>query len=165
MKRQITALLVHEERDSLSQLSQALHRQGVKTLRARTFQEAHDFLQRDPLPLLVFTDVNLPDGNWRDVIAATSVAAQPVNVIVVGPVVDVHLYVDTIEAGAFDFVTPPFTESALKHVVRCAAEHVLTRRALHAPGERVSVPVVGLSKSHAGEITGPGVARHALHAR
>ena len=46
----------------------------------------------------------------------------------VSRLVDVSLYVDTMEGGAFDFIVPPLSASELAHVVKCAVENVLNLR-------------------------------------
>jgi FixJ family two-component response regulator len=81
----------------------------------------------------------LPDGLWANVLALAAQAPQPVNVIVVARLVDTRLYVEAIEAGAFDFLAPPFVAADLAYVVRCAAENVLGRR--EAQGRVDSSPV------------------------
>ena len=83
-----------------------------------------------PAPL-VFTDTELPDGTWADILTVAERAACPVNVVVVARVVDTRFYVQAMEAGAFDFMVPPFNATDLTHVVRCAADNVLTRRAAY----------------------------------
>ena len=46
----------------------------------------------------------------------------------VSRLVDVSLYVDTMEGGAFDFIVPPLSANELAHVVKCAVENVLNLR-------------------------------------
>jgi len=77
----------------------------------------------------VFTDTELPDGTWANILAVAERAARAVNVVVVAPVVDTRFYVETIQAGAFDFIVPPLNAADLAHVVRCAGDNVLSRRA------------------------------------
>jgi FixJ family two-component response regulator len=80
------------------------------------------------LPLLVFTESELPDGNWADVVSLSARASSPISVIVMGQETDTNLYVSVIEAGAFDFMAPPFEALELAHVVRCAADNASARR-------------------------------------
>jgi FixJ family two-component response regulator len=77
---------------------------------------------------LVFTEAKLPDGTWADIVKLAIAAHKPVKVIVVSHFVDVDLYVDTMEAGAFDFIVPPLSASELTHVVKSAVENVLGLR-------------------------------------
>ncbi len=79
-------------------------------------------------PLLVFTDRQLPDGTWRDIVRLAESAHAPTSVIVVSRLTDVRLYVDAIEQGAYDFIVPPFEAAGLAHVVRCATAHTLDQR-------------------------------------
>ncbi len=128
MKEEISALLVHDEPEPLGTLDLALERQSVKTRRARTCQEAVRLLDGVDPPHLVFTETTLPDGTWDDVLSLAAKASQAVNVIVVARVADMRVYIDTIQRGAYDFITPPFVASDLTHVVRCAVENVRGRR-------------------------------------
>lgn len=128
MGEEIRALLLHSWRDPLRTLRQALDSQGVKTLQARNCAEATRLLQDSDPPPLLFTDTHLPDGNWADAIRIARKAPEPVSVIVVSRVVDVPLYVEALQSGAFDFISPPFEQAELAHVVRCAAANVEARR-------------------------------------
>lgn len=53
--------------------------------------------------------------------------------IVVGRIANVRFYVEVIEGGAFDFISPPFVGSDLAYVLRCAAKNVLSRRKVRGP--------------------------------
>jgi FixJ family two-component response regulator len=81
---------------------------------------------------LVFAEAKLPDGTWADIVKQARGARKPVKVIVVSRLVDVSLYVDTMEGGAFDFIVPPLSANELTHVVKCAVEKVLNLRRAHA---------------------------------
>jgi DNA-binding NtrC family response regulator len=127
----MTALLIHQNSDTLRQLKDALERQGLRVTQAESCAKAKRMLGGlKPAPL-VFTDTELPDGTWADILAVAERAACPVNVVVVARVVDTRFYVQAMEAGAFDFMVPPFNATDLTHVVRCAADNVLTRRAAY----------------------------------
>jgi DNA-binding NtrC family response regulator len=129
----ITALLVYENSDTLSSLENALRRQRVGVIQAESCAQAQRRLGGlNPAPL-VFTDTQLPDGTWADILALAEKAALPVNVIVVAPAVNTRLYVEAIESGAFDFVAPPFNAADLAYVVRCALDNALARRTARLP--------------------------------
>jgi DNA-binding NtrC family response regulator len=128
MTPNITAVLVYEESETLAVLEGALKLQCVRTLRANSRAEAKALLAGlSPAPL-VFTDVQLRDGNWTDILELAQNAAQPVNVIVVDRIADTRFYVDVIESGAFDFLAPPFNATDLAYVLRTAMENVTARR-------------------------------------
>ena len=132
MTEKIPVLLVHHNSETLAALKRALERQGMHVLQAESRAQAKRMLGGlDPVPL-VFTDTQLPDGTWADILAFAEKALQPVNVIVVARVVDTRFYVEAIETGAFDFIAPPFVDIDLAYVVRSALDNVVARRA-HPP--------------------------------
>jgi two-component system response regulator PilR (NtrC family) len=129
MMEGISALLIHENSDTLRALKRLLEGQGLRVTQAGSRARAKRMLGGlNPVPL-VFTDAQLPDGTWADILEMAEKAAMPVNVIVVARVVDTRFYVEAIEAGAFDFIAPPFNATDLAYVLRCAADNVIARRA------------------------------------
>ena len=132
MKEHIKALLVQARPDPLDALRLALEEQSVNIYTARNCAEAALALWSDRPPHLVFTEIQLSDGNWADILTLVSKASEPVNVIVMAPFADVNFYIQAIERGAFDFIVPPLSDPELLHVVSIAAENALTRRRQHA---------------------------------
>jgi DNA-binding NtrC family response regulator len=129
MTERIKALLVHHNSETLATLKGALERQGMYVIHAQSRAQAKRMLGGlDPVPL-VFTETQLPDGTWADILAVAGKAARPVNVIVVARVVDTRFYVEAIETGAFDFLAPPFNATDLAYVVRSAFDNAVARRA------------------------------------
>jgi DNA-binding NtrC family response regulator len=128
MRGEVTALLIFHNTKPYNDLEAALEKLAVRVGRAATIAEACLELSRANLPLLVFTESELPDGNWADVVSLSARASSPVSVIVMGQEIDTKLYVSVIEAGAFDFMAPPIEALDLDHVVRCAADNALARR-------------------------------------
>lgn len=125
---EISTLLLHETGGSLDALKLALEAQSVKVCSLQSFQEALPLLTGPNPPHLIFTRPELPDGIWADVVSLAHKAAKPVNVIVVGRLANMGLYLQTINGGAFDFIVAPLTGYQLTHVLRCAIENVLSRR-------------------------------------
>lgn len=132
MKGTIRALLVQARHDPLDALRMALEEQSINIFCARNCAEAALALLSNCPPHMVFTEIQVADGNWADVLALAGKAAAPVNVIVVAPFVDIRFYVQAIERGAFDFIVPPLSDPELLHVVRIAAENALSRRQKHS---------------------------------
>lgn len=50
-------------------------------------------------------------------------AVEPTSITVVSRIVDIKLYLEGIECGAFDFVVPPFAGPEVDHVLRHGACH------------------------------------------
>ena len=128
MAKTISALLVGGAADDSETLERALHEQSERSLRAGTCSEAKKLLKRAQPPHLLFTETKLPDGTWEDVVKLAHKAPKPVDVIVVSRVDDVGLYLETMERGAFDFISAPLPGSDFAHVVQCASSDVETRR-------------------------------------
>ena len=69
MMEAVTALVVHENSEPLASLKSALERQGMRIIQADSRAQAIRMLGgQDPAPL-VFTDTELPDGKWSDILA------------------------------------------------------------------------------------------------
>jgi DNA-binding NtrC family response regulator len=128
MVEMISALLVYDREGTFDTLKPILESQCITAKVARSCGEALFSIWGKQPPHLVFTDVQLADGNWSDVISLAGRCRLPVNVIVVSRQVDMKFYVEVIERGAFDFMTPPFEVSDATHVIRSAAQNALSRR-------------------------------------
>jgi DNA-binding NtrC family response regulator len=128
MRGKVTALLIFHQTKPYNDVEAALEKLSVRSGRAQSLAQAGDVLSKVNPPLLVFTESELPDGNWTDVVSLSARASSPVSVIVVGQEIDTRLYASVIEVGAFDFIAPPFDALDLAHVVRCAADNALARR-------------------------------------
>ena len=126
-KSPISVLLVSAEGEHSIDLERALNNQSIRPLRASSCQEARGFLKKAKPPHLLFTDTNLPDGTWADLLSLAREAREPVNVVVVSPVDDMGLYLEAMQQGAFDFVSAPFPTVDLAHVVQCASNDVERR--------------------------------------
>ena len=132
MKKEISALLLHQSAESQRVLKHALEGRSVKVNWLRYCRDALPFLREAEPPHLVFTEAVLPDGTWADVVKLALAALKPVKVIVVSRLIDMRLYVDTMAGGAFDFIVPPMTGDELVHVLACAVESVLNLRRMQA---------------------------------
>lgn len=128
MNETIRALLVQTRHNPLDGLRMALEEQSIEIYTARTCAEAALALLSNFPPHLVFTEIQLSDGNWANILTLAGKAASPVNVIVMAPIVDIGFYLHAIEYGAFDFIVPPLSDPELMHVVRIAAQSALNRR-------------------------------------
>jgi DNA-binding NtrC family response regulator len=128
MQERITALLVHDRPEPMGSLRRALESQSIETQSVRTCHEANQALCGCQPPHLVLADTRLPDGSWEVVVSLAARAPAPVNVIVVSEVVDIALYLEVIQRGAFDFIVPPMSLPDFVHVVWSAVDNVLWRR-------------------------------------
>jgi FixJ family two-component response regulator len=81
---------------------------------------------------MIFTTTSVSDGSWLDVIILKEKAGIPSNIIVVAQTPDVRLYLSALDAGAFEFLVPPFERVPLGHIVRSDWLDVQKRRKAQA---------------------------------
>lgn len=120
MEDDLSVLLVHDQEEIFQALEQTLFDQGIRTQHAHTCSEVSAALRGPRSPRLVLTDTTLADGTWADVLDLASREREAVPVIVVSRVVDIDLYLETLESGASDFIVPPLSPADLGHVVKAA---------------------------------------------
>lgn len=150
--KDITALMVHNEEEPFRDLKRRVSELGIPSLQLATLVEAKYFLKRLHHPALIFTDVNLPDGTWADVVEAAKRVAPPCPVIVVSRFVDLSLYLEASQKGAVDFIVPPFATKDLELIIHSAMRKLDTRKLSSAPraGGAVGTDGIVLAESHAG---------------
>jgi DNA-binding NtrC family response regulator len=124
----VCALLVHNRSVHVTQLVLVLEALGIQCREAATSSAVREELNGVQVPQVVFTDTYYADGDWKDVVHLAQGARQATNVIVVSRLEDVRLYLDTIDFGAFDFITPPYRESDVSHLMHCVARNAAGRR-------------------------------------
>lgn len=79
MKETVKALLVQARPGACDPLRLALEEQLVEIHAAKNCEEAALALCSQCPPHLVFTDIQLPDGDWADVLALAARASAPVS--------------------------------------------------------------------------------------
>lgn len=79
-------------------------------------------------PHLIFTDTQLPDGTWIDIVNLASNSAVPVCVIVVGPSKAPKMLQAVLHYGAFSFIYPPFDDDSVSRLINRAMILVRARR-------------------------------------
>jgi response regulator RpfG family c-di-GMP phosphodiesterase len=83
---------------------------------------------------IVLCATQLPDGTWKDILAAARKATDSARVIVFTEQADESLWSEIIAAGAHDVLTKPFDRSDLNEVVSLAY-----RQWLRARGRKLSL--------------------------
>jgi hypothetical protein len=119
-------LLVYTEYEPLHTFRVALASQGIGTWRARSCQHARTFLAKFKPVHVIFTDMNLPDGTWRDLVRAKGQTAVPL--IVVAQEMDVRLWSEVVRHGGVGLIVPSFAASDLSHPVRGSRPRYLSKQ-------------------------------------
>jgi DNA-binding NtrC family response regulator len=129
MAETIRAALLQDDQTRLQPVLQhELRSRGVDVCLAANCAEVRALMDSANPPELVLTDLEFPDGTWEDVVRMSASAALPVNVIVVSRLADMRLYMEALQIGAFDFITPPFETPDISHVLRTASANARLRR-------------------------------------
>ncbi len=115
------ALLVAGRSQHFVALRRLLEEQGTQVHWVSSLAAAGDALREPALPDIVFTDVELPDGDWTKILQLARKSLREIHVVVVSRLIDMTLYLEALQSGAEDFIVPPFEPSHLAHVVRSAA--------------------------------------------
>jgi DNA-binding NtrC family response regulator len=103
---ELCAFLVYDQEEPLQAVERILLDWGMPTQRIRNCAGTKAALSEANSPALVLTDTFLPDGTWADVLRTSRSFQSGPPVIVVSRVVDIPLYLDALESGAYDFVVP-----------------------------------------------------------
>ena len=113
------ALIVDDEADIRELLEITLARMGLRTHGASTVGEARALLAEHEFDLC-FTDMRLPDGNGVELLQHIQREKPGLPVAVITAYGNAQAAVESLKAGAFDFVSKPVDLSALRKLVDAA---------------------------------------------
>ncbi len=87
--------------------------------RARTCAEAVEAL-RSPGVAVVICAAELPDGNWKDLLARLAGERVPPRLIVTSPLAGDDLWAEVLDRGGYDVLSMPFEPPEVMRVVSLA---------------------------------------------
>lgn len=114
-----TALIVDDEPDIRDLLEITLSRMGITTYTAPDLVSARDLLQQHK-PQLCLTDMNLPDGNGIELVHWIQQNSPCTPVAVITAYGSMDTAIESLKAGAFDFVSKPVELPRLRELVNSA---------------------------------------------
>lgn len=114
-----TALIVDDEPDIRDLLEITLTRMGIETLTAPDLTSALKLLETHS-PQLCLTDMNLPDGNGIELVQWIQKHRPSTPVAVITAYGSMDTAIESLKAGAFDFVSKPVELSRLRELVNSA---------------------------------------------
>lgn len=109
-------LAVDDEADLLETYARLLRAQRLEVVATSSVREALEALGASS-PLLVITDLRLPDGTGLDVVRAARTAADPPPVIVVTAYPSPEAQRQVAAAGAQAYLAKPFAAATFTRVV------------------------------------------------
>jgi len=115
-----TALIVDDEPDLIKLVEMALQQLSVKTIGATNLQEARRELKNQSINFCL-TDMKLPDGLGIDLVREIHNHYPHIPVAVITAFGNMDTAVESLKAGAFDYVAKPLDLEVLRKMVRQAA--------------------------------------------
>ncbi len=112
-------LVVDDEPDIRELLAITLTRMGIDPVPAENLQQAYQAFATDA-PDLCLTDMRLPDGSGIDLVRHIASDYPQVPVAVITAHGDVRSAVESLKAGAFDFVSKPVDLPVLRNLITTA---------------------------------------------
>ncbi|WP_437881801.1 sigma-54-dependent transcriptional regulator [Pseudomonas sp. LRF_L74] len=113
------ALIVDDEPDIRELLEITLGRMKLDTRSARNVKEAREWLAREPFDLCL-TDMRLPDGTGMDLIQYIQQRHAQMPVAMITAYGSLDTAINSLKAGAFDFLTKPVDLGRLRELVATA---------------------------------------------
>ncbi len=113
---QQTVLIIDDEPDIRELLEITIGRMGFETRSADSLQSARALLERQPFQLCL-TDMNLPDGTGLELIAHIQKVQPDTPVSVITAYGSMELAIESLKAGAFDFISKPIDLDRLRSLV------------------------------------------------
>lgn len=134
-----TILVIEDERLLGSELQHHYRKQGFETLWVENCADARRKLKsRSVDPLLVLSDLNLPDGNGLDLLEEHSGKLNGCEWVFLTGYGDVPDSVRALHLGAFDFLTKPCPQEQLDMTVHSALRSAQAQRRLLAGAQDAS---------------------------
>jgi two-component system response regulator AtoC len=131
-----TLLIIEDEPLLGSELRRHYRRASWEVMWARTFREARRLLfDRDLDPLVVLSDINLPDGNGLDLLDEVRQRGGHGEWVLLTGYGEVPDSVRAMRLGAFDFLTKPCEQDQLDLVLNGAARGARAQRRLKEESE------------------------------
>ncbi len=125
---QRTILIVDDQPDMLGFLERFLNAElGVSVRCAANADQALALLAQAPVDV-VLTDIRMPGMDGLELLKRLKGANPEAMVIIMTAYGSIEKAVEALKLGAYDFITKPFDESHLLHVIGKALEHASLRR-------------------------------------
>ena len=129
-----TALIIDDEPDIRELLEITLTRMGIRTSSAPDLTSALKLLEEHSYDLCL-TDMNLPDGNGIELVHWIQKHAPSTPVAVITAYGSMDTAIESLKAGAFDFVSKPVELPRLRDLVQSALKLSQARPEQEASGD------------------------------
>ncbi len=120
--KELTILIVEDERSQRELLRDFLAKQGYRVREAQNGDEAVDLVRHSP-PDIVLVDFKMPGKNGQDVLGDVKRLDPEVAVIMMTAYGTIRTAVDAMQAGAMEYITKPIDLDELLLLVKRAGDH------------------------------------------
>ena len=114
-------LIIDDEESVLGEFENTFVKEGYEVKKASTWQDAVCQLKELSFNVVI-ADVNMPDINYKDMIAAIKKENKSIYVITTTGYSDIERAMDSINAGAQDYISKPFDSVDLVSSMRKVVE-------------------------------------------
>ena len=112
-------LIVDDEPDILQLLGITLSRMNINTIKAENLTQAKDALGKHKFDMCL-TDMRLPDGDGIELVSHIQQTAPEIPVALITAHGNMEIAIQSMKAGAFDFISKPVDLNRLKKLVNSA---------------------------------------------
>ena len=125
----IPLLVVSSQVDDCSAVRQILQNASWQIDHAASLEEAGKYLQQK-VASVILCERDLPDGNWKDLLARTRELPLVPSVLVVSRHADDDLWADVLSSGGYDVLPKPFDRREMVRVIGMAWRHCYSKNAM-----------------------------------
>lgn len=115
----ISALLVSNIEEDHRFMADLFFQKHWTLFQLRTLPSARSFLRESSVPIIV-GERDLPDGGWKELLAAIEALARPPLLVVASCLADEYLWAEVLNLGGHDVLAKPFQTKELVWVVENA---------------------------------------------
>jgi two-component system response regulator HydG len=117
-------ILIAEDTDSMREaMVQILRKEGYQITAVADGRQAAELIQKQSVDLVI-TDYKMGELSGMDVLKAVRSKSQDTEVLIITAYGTIELAVEMMKAGAWDFMTKPFSRDALTLKIKRAVEHI-----------------------------------------
>ena len=132
-------LVVDDEPDLRTLYELTLLREGYRVDVAETVGSAWEQLQQRRYEVLI-TDMRLPDGLGIELLQRLRALQRLERCVVITAYGSAENAVESLKAGAFDYLSKPVDLKQFRHVIASAVQDALAARSMPAPARPIAVP-------------------------
>jgi DNA-binding response OmpR family regulator len=134
IERNICALLLGTFENEWSLVNKVFQQAGWRLVQACSRRQAFHCLVNERVQVVI-AESQLPDGDWKNVLAELDRLPSPPNLIVASHLADDRLWAEVLNIGGYDVLAQPFEAEELRRVVASAGRRYGCRAGAGGSGQ------------------------------